>query len=440
MGTADALASLFEDGGKAILEEGGLGSTWSEALAHVPAAVLDAAGPEAGLRALVQLRDFWSQQRDLQPAIAATRGLLRWCATHRGPDHPDTWVEASTFGALAMRAGRLAEGGQLVERAWNAVSGRLAEEDPRLAAVAAHVGRQFAETNRLAEAERALSLSLRIRRARLPETAGVIAAQLAEVYLAHGRAELAIPLLNEAVAQYRSQLGPDHPSTIARIRTSAAALQTAGRWRDAIPLWREAWKWLADAGDVEARAAVAFELGIALEQVEQRDEAFRMLEESVRWTRQAGDPHPQLAARLSAFANAELRRGRAGVAEGLLQEALEVERRLSGDGSERVAERYASLGGLLATPGRIDEALGWLDTGASLLRARAGDADPRTRGVVETLVGLLLARAVIALEARDRDYAAVALDRAWELAPPVLGHVHEKTRKIRDLRERHRLA
>nr|MBA2319658.1 hypothetical protein [Deltaproteobacteria bacterium] len=55
-------------------------------------------------------------------------------------------------------------------------------------------------------------------------------------------------------------------------------------------------------------------------------------------------------------------------------------------------------------------------------------------------VGLLVLRAEHALAGRDRQLAAVALARAWEVAAPVLGFVHEKTRKVRDLRDRHRLA
>ena len=45
-----------------------------------------------------------------------------------------------------------------------------------------------------------------------------------------------------------------------------------------------------------------------------------------------------------------------------------------------------------------------------------------------------------ALDARDRELAAMALARAWALSGPVLGHVHARTRAVRDLRERHRLA
>lgn len=444
------IEALFEDGGRAILAEGGLGGSWSEALAHVPATVVDpprAAEPGAdpvGLRALVRLREFWSQQHDLQPALASTRALVRWYAEHRGADHPDTVVELSTFGGLAMRAGRVAEGGQIVEKAWNQLEGRLKEDDLRLAVVAANAARQFVETGRLEESARALTLAHRIRTRLAPETTGIVAAQLGEVLGMLGRGDQAHPLLVEAVQRYRAVYGSDHPSTIARIRQLAAAEQARGRFALAIPLWREALAHLVESGDDEGRAAVGFELGIALEQMGQRAEALRMLEESVRLTREigerTGEMDPELPLRLSAYAQAEIARGAIGEAEGLLREALEAERRLSGDSSPEVAGRYALLGAFVAQAGRIDEAIGWLDTAASLLRASLGDGHPRTRATVETLVSLLMQRAAAAIATRDREYAGVALGRAFELAGPVLGHIHEKTRKVRDLREKHRLV
>ncbi len=444
------LEALFEDGGRAMLHEGGLGETWSDALAHVPAAVVDPERAEdggtdpVGVRALVRLREFWSQQHDLQPALASTKALIRWYAVNRGPEHPDTVVELSTFGGLAMRAGRVVEGGQIVEKAWKQLDGKLAENDLRLAIVAANAARQFVETGRLEESARALGLAHRIRTRQAPGSTGIVAAQLGEVLVMLGRVEQAAPLLVEAVQRYRAIYGSDHPSTIARIRQLAAAEQRRGRFAQAVPLWREAWAHLVASGDDEGRAAVGFELGVALEQVGQRAEALRMLEETVRLTREIGERtgeiDPELPTRLAAYANAEAARGGLGEAEGLLHEALEAERRISGSSSAEVAGRYAVLGAFVARTGRIDEAIGWLDTAASLLRSNLGDTHPRTHGTVETLVNLLMQRAALSLASRDREYAGVALARAMELAGPVLGHVHEKTRKVRDLREKNRLG
>jgi len=433
---ADALAALAPDGGAAILAEAGI-ATWSDALASAPGDVVEGAD---GWTLLGRLRDFWVDQRDLQPAMAATRALLREAVTQVGAHHPDAAVELAVFGDLAMRAGRFREGASLVERAWRTALPALAPDDPRLVALAGPVAWAWVQAGRLDEAEEALSRALAACRRHRPDALGVVVAQLGEVRARRGRTAEAIPLLAEAHRWYATRFGADHPATVSRCRQLAAALQTEQRWVEAVPRWREAWENLTRAGDAEGCAAVAVELAVALEVLGERAEALRRLEESVGWTRGAGDPHPLLSARLSVLANAELKRGRVVVAEGLLREALDAERRVSGEASVPVAERLAALGGLLARTGRVDEALGWLDTAASLLRGQLGDADPRTGAVVDMLVALLIERAQAALDARDRELAAMALARAWALSGPVLGHVHARTRAVRDLRERHRLA
>ncbi len=406
----------------------------------MPAELLDGDAP--GTAVLARLREFWSHQGDLRPAIAATRALLRWNAEQHGSEHPDTLVELSALGALAMRAGRAEEGGGLVERAWEGVRGQLGEGDVRLAVVAQNAARFLAQSERWAEADDALNLALRIRQKATPDALGMLSAQRAEVLVRLARHSEAIPLLQQALEWYEHTFGDEHPTTSARARALGDALAQVGRTREALPHWRRVHRFFVASGDGEARAAVAHDLGAALESLDERAEALRMLEDSVRWTREAGElgrPHPALPARVTVFASAELRRGRVAVAEGLLREAVEAERALSGDRSVVVGERYAALGAFVARTGRVDEALGWLDTATSLLRTGAGDNDPRTRQVADSLVGLLLVRAEHALQGKDRQLAAVALARAWEVAAPVLGFVHEKTRRVRDLRDRHRL-
>ena len=71
------LAGLFADGGHGLLRDGGLGSTWSEALAHVPPKVLAVPPRAGGLAQLSRLRDFWAAGNDLPPALAASQALAR---------------------------------------------------------------------------------------------------------------------------------------------------------------------------------------------------------------------------------------------------------------------------------------------------------------------------------------------------------------------------
>ena len=163
----------------------------------------------------------------------------------------------------------------------------------------------------------------------------------------------------------------------------------------------------------------------------------RAVEASLRWTREqervGGVVHPALPDRLAEWAQIQVARRRADEAEGLLLEAADVERRLSGEGSLAVAVRYLELGRFMMRLGRMDEALGWVDPAASLHRTHLGDAHAATRAAVEVQLELLVERAHRA--GRDKELAKELLDAALSVAGPVLGYVHPKVRAARDRRD-----
>ena len=115
--------------------------------------------------------------------------------------------------------------------------------------------------------------------------------------------------------------------------------------------------------------------------------------------------------------------------------SLAVARRLHGDNSIQVAQRYASLGYFYARLGRADEALGWFDPAASLHRSLLGDEHAATKGVVEYHATLMLQQAELALKRKDRQLAKHLLHAAYDMAAPVLGFTHETTRRVRDARD-----
>ena len=437
------LAALFEDEGAALLEQGGLGPDWSAALAHVPPHVLGVTpGDDMGLRQLLRLRDFWSSRNDLRPAVAATRGLVDVFARRVGPSHPDTLVELATLGVLADRAGRVEEGGRILEEALERLRPQVSGRDLRLAVVCGHVARSRMNRGEVRGAEEALEIAYRIRTAIAPDTAALVAAQLGEVRLRLGAVSDALPLLKEAYDATVAREGQTSPRTPARAQMLGSVYNQLGRHEQAARVLRPVHTHLRDAPE-ERRAAVAFELGLALSRTGVTEEGLRLVEQSVRWTRawsqRSGAPHPSLPGRLTMFAQLLNQRARPGDAEGLLMEALDAERQLYGDASPQVAQRYASLGRFIAGQGRVDEAIGWLDPACSLLRSTVGDRDPRTIEAVEAQAGFVLERASRALAARDRELAAGLVLRGFELASAVLGHAHERTRRLRDLRDSHRL-
>lgn len=433
----ELIAALFPDGGAAVLREAGIGSTWREVLAHVPPELLAAPGEDPGLQQISVLRDFYARRNDFRAAIALTRALLRVHASQRGQDHPDVYVELGALGALAQRVGKAEEGAQLLERAYQALRERVGGRDLRLAVVGAHLAVHHVRNGRWQEAEVLLVEAHRIRSREAPETTAQVAAQLGEVRVHLGRDEEAASLYKEAWKVLEKQLGPEHPRVVARAWAYGLLLNKIGHHGIAIPPLRAAYNAFRGGRDMETSMHAAYELGLALDAIGQKEEGLRLIEEAIRWTRGArgpdGGPHPKLPQRLSKYASIQLHRGRPAEAEGLMREALEAERQLFGDASPEVATRYAALGYFYARNGRSAEALGWLEPAASLMRSTVGDNDPRTHVIVDYQVGLLIAQAEAALEKRDRKLAASMLRRAWSLAVPVLGYANRKTAQTREL-------
>ena len=437
----EALAGLFEDRGRSVLAEGGLGASWASALSSVPPEVLDVpVDDDRALHQLVALRDFWSAQRDLQPAIALTRGLLRIRIERHGSQHPDALVELGALGALAQRSGKLAEGGDLLEKSFNALEQVVGQGDLRLAVVASNLARHWIHAGKLARAESALEIAYRTRKAVAPKTSAMAAAQLGEVKARRNDLDGASPLLKEAWLALRERLGEDHPKTIGRAQAYSLNLIKIERHSEAIVPLRQVYRWARAQKNDDIRALAAFHLGVALDQTGAREEGWRHIEEAIRTTRGLvsadGRPHPKLAERLTTYASMQLRKRRVGEAEGLLLEALESERQVFGDSSMEVASRYATLGTFFARQGRTAEAMGWLDPAASLMRTAAGDDHPKTRRIVDYQAGMLISQVEVAIEKRQRDLARDLVMRAWTLASPVLGFESAKVRRIRELAER----
>jgi len=433
---AAQIRALFDDGGEAVLREAGLPGGWEQALSELSRPL---PGSADALQMLSGMREQWAATNRLRPAIAATRGLLRLRIASSGHDHPDTYVELGALGALAQRAGRVAEGGDMLVRAWEGIRRTAGGRDMRLAVVSSNVGLHYVRTGNLEEAERALEVSYRIRKDLAPASVGHVAAQLGEVRLARGSTGEAVDLLGEALEVYRVTFGAEHPRTDNRAQALGALLVNLGRYAEAAAVLRSVAA-RSDQAPADRRAAVDFDYGVAMYHSGGSEEGLRRIEAAVRATRamssEDGTPDRALASRVTVYAGLQLERRRAQEAEGLLQEAVEAERRLHGEDSVQIAERYANLGTFLAKCGRIDEALGFLDVSASLMRSLLGDGDRRTRSVVIKQVSLLLARAKQARERSDQALEGMALTRAFQLAEPVLGYTDARTREIRARLER----
>jgi tetratricopeptide (TPR) repeat protein len=427
------LSALFEDGGAGFLRDAGLPS-WDAALAEAPPPLR---ATSDGWRLLSGLRDLWNARGNLPAALAASRALHAHRLATLGREHPDTWLELAAVGALLQRRGEVREGASFLDQAWVGLRSVAGGRDPRVAVVAQNVAQVRVRQGLLDEAEHALEVAYRIRKDALPDSVGLVAAQLGEIRVRLGRPKEAVPLLREALELTARLEGPGSPRAQARGHMLGTVLNQLERYKEAVEVLRPVHA--AAPVDPEVRASVAFELGLALDRTGAKEEGLRRIEESLRLTRALGD-HPSLANRVTLMAQLHADRSRLEEAEGLLREATEIDRRRFGDASAEAAIRQAALGQFLARFGRKDEAVGLLDSACSLLRSTAGDADPRTVAVVELATGLVADQVASAAARKDRELASALVRRGLSLAEPVLGPAHARTRRLRELRDKHRLA
>jgi tetratricopeptide (TPR) repeat protein len=427
---SETIGALFGDGGASVLAAAQLPS-WEAALATLEDAALqveDDGDRIAGERLLERLRDGYARRGGLRQAVSMTRGLLRSRVRRLGEAHPASLVELGALGALADRAGRGDEALEMLEKAFDGLrtTGSMA-----VAVVAGNLGSARQRRGDIDGAGEAFALGYAVRKARAPETVALVASQLADIRLQQGMRDEALELLQESYEQFRARLGPTHPRVVKRARHLAKLLDGAKRFLAAEPLYRDLYAAAQASGGAEALAEAQFDLGAALIRVRLDEEGTRHIEQAVEATRALGDSM-ELPQRLSLWAQLQLQRNRPREAEGYLLEALEVERRLFGEGSAEVAVRTAAIGHLYAQMGRHGEAMGWLDPAVSLLRSSRGDKDPATKTAVGYLLDLLDVEIERAEKSHDGALRRGFLGHAIEMASAVLGKGDVRTNRLRD--------
>lgn len=426
---AQILERALGSRGREVLAEAGLGSDWSVLTAAVPPAHLQTSSPT---RLLQRVRDSVATRGQVRAAVVLTQEVLAQCTRDRGAEHPDTLVELAVMGALASRAGQLDRAAVWLDQALRGIRSRVESDDGRLAAVAGHRGAHLVRVGHLAEAESMFKLALRVRRGGSTAAAGRMAAQLAEVKLRQNQVAEALPYLQEAWTAYKGLYGAHDKRTLHRARALATVSVKLGELESAIPVLRDLLAEATRTSDPEGKAFASFELGMALHRsARTREEGFRLVEAAVRFTREAGNPHPDLPRRITAWSELAARRGRAAEAEGLLQEALEAERRLFGDASAEVGARYVQLARFYRDLGRHQEALGWIDPGVSLLRSTMGDDHSATKRGCQLLLEILFEEANAARGRRDRELARELIERARSVGEAVLGPDHTDVRRVK---------
>jgi tetratricopeptide (TPR) repeat protein len=172
---------------------------------------------------------------------------------------------------------------------------------------------------------------------------------LGAIYLARGDWKDAEPLLTEAVATNRRQLGTEHPRTIVSLDQLAQVFGQQGRYKEAEAIRREV-------------------LAIRL--------------------RQAGPDHPGVAAARESLAQNLINQDEPSTlreAEHLLVENLDISRRVNGERSRTTGSAGFRLGSLYAGQGRYAEAEALFVPAIDALRESLGSLRPLTLDAIDSL-------------------------------------------------------
>jgi len=430
------LKAIFPDGGRGFLESAGLDDSWKLVLADAPDAIRGG-GDFNPWRLIIGLRDFWTVKSNWRAAYVGTQILLKYHQVGAGIGHPIALFEQAKLGIIASELGEISHAKNLMEPAWTGLLAVLGSDDVQLAPMAEVLGDLYLKSEDWEGAQGAYELSYRMLKGVAPDEPAQVAGSLADLFVSADRLEEAVPYLKESVEWFDVNVGHDAFSTVNEVQQLVTVLGRLRRIGEAVHFldrWHEAILALPDSEDaMETRV----HMGIAFHTVGRTEEAYRLVESAVRWTRTQSDtegaPHAKLSGRLITLANLLDQRGHKPEAEGLIREALDVEQRAHGEQSGPVAIRYGQLADYLRGYGRGDEAAGWYEVAVTTMLDVFGPDHDQTEGTTERLVECLLEMCQAEPHGNERQDRIVAhLGRARHWCKLVLGNDHPLMNRVRN--------
>lgn len=238
-----------------------------------------------------------------------------------------------------------------------------------------------------------------------------------------GRAELALPHSETALAIRRRELGDDHPDTMQSMNDLGRVLRMLGRFADAEPVYREALdrrRRVLGEAHADTLSSLNNYAGI-LERRGRFAEAQPLYQRALELRRRTlGEDHSSTILSLNNYAHILYAQGQIAEAEPLYRDALDRRRRLNGDDHPMTLLAINNHADALTQLERFAEAEPMYTEALERYRRVMGPADPRTLTAVSNYA-FFLGRV-------GRDAEAMALHRdVWDARRRSLGEEHPET-------------
>ncbi|HEV2606468.1 MAG TPA: tetratricopeptide repeat protein, partial [Xanthomonadaceae bacterium] len=222
---------------------------------------------------------------------------------------------------------------------------------------------------------------------------------LADLYLAMGMYDAAMPLQQSALATRRRMLGAEHHDTLTSIEDMGNLLEVQGKLDAAGPYFSEALatrRRKLGESDPDTLASIA-DMGQHLDDQGKLAEAEPYLREALeRRRRVLGENNPDTLSSISGMAGLLLDEGKPIEAEPFYREALEKYRHVRGEDHSDTLRSINNLGIVLLQERKLDEAEPYLREALEKHRRLHGEQHPDTLLSLVNLGGVLLVEGKLA--------------------------------------------
>jgi serine/threonine protein kinase len=328
----------------------------------------------------------------LAEAEPLVRDVVKQQTSLLGPDHPNTLVSINNLVVLLEAEGKLAEAEPLARKNLEDCRRVLGPNHPDTLLAMSNIAQMMMARGQWADAEPLLRESLEARRQELgathPDTLNAMD-DLIMVLSAENKLPEAEQLLHQVLEIRRRVLGPEHSDTLKSVRSLAQVLDARGEYAKAEPLLRALVEQdRRKPGTADAPADITA-LALNLEHGKQSAEAEKLLRELVTQLEQQKPPPgaPSVEA-LTVLAEFLLRANRAADAEPPARQAVDLSRKVSGEGHWQTALAENALGESLAKLGRYSEAEPLLVSSLGILQVHGSARSGLARQALKRVVAL----------------------------------------------------